>query len=59
MNNELSDDSSRGSSPLLESDYMQLQGVNGDWSLEDDEDPDAPKISKKTEIFEGQVVQVE
>lgn len=50
--------SSSGSGPLLDSQELEAYN-NGDWSLEDDEDPDAPKIVGKTGIFEGQVVQVE
>lgn len=40
-------------------DPNDLEEVKADWSLEDEEDLYTLQITKKTEIFEGQVVQVE
>ena len=40
-------------------DPNDLEEVKADWSLEDEEDLYNLQITKKTEIFEGQVVQVE
>ena len=51
---EFSDDASESSGVLV--DPNDLEEVKADWSLEEEEDLYNLKITKKTEIFEGQVV---
>ena len=56
-NHQFSEDASESSGVLV--DPNDLEEVKADWSLEDEEDLYTLQITKKTEIFEGQVVQVE